>query len=62
MPEIKRIKKDHRAPKAIKKAKSIKHIQQMSEHRKQENRIAHTKPENIQMKAERKKVIIKELT
>jgi DDB1- and CUL4-associated factor 13 len=60
MPEIKRIKQDHRAPKAIKKARAIKHVQQMSEHRKQDNRKAHSKKEDVAMDAERKRVIVKE--
>ncbi len=60
MPEIKRVQKDHRAPKAVKKAKSIKHIQLMSEHRKQDNRKAHSKKEDSAVQPERKKVVVRE--
>lgn len=61
MPEIKRIKNDHRAPKAIKKARSIKHVQLMSEHRKQDNRKQHSRQEDAAVAPERKRVIVREL-
>ena len=61
MPEIKRIKNDHRAPKAIKKQRSLKHIQLMSEHRKQDNRKNHTKQEDSTIAPERKRVVVREL-
>jgi WD repeat and SOF domain-containing protein 1 len=60
MPEIRRIAKDKKAPKFIKKRKSIMHIQKVSEHRKLENRINHSKPGSIATRSEKDKTVVKE--
>ena len=60
MPEVRRITGDKKMPNSIKKAKSIKHIQATSERRKQENRINHSKAEDVKMDPERKRVVLKE--
>lgn len=60
MPEVQRIQHDHKVPKMIKKAKSINHIQRMSEHRKQDNRKSHNHDTAVSILPERKRAVIKE--
>lgn len=60
MPEVQRITHDHKVPKAIKKAKSIMHIQRSSEIRKTENRKRHSKEGDIDLQPERKRAVIRE--
>lgn len=62
MPEIRRIVRDKKVPKSVKKAKSIMHIQKESEHRKTENRIAHSKPGSITIAPEKEKTVVKEFS
>ena len=62
MPEIQKISKNMRVPKSIKKAISIRHIQTSSDRRKQDNRKRHSKPEDVAMEPERKRVVLKEFT
>jgi hypothetical protein len=52
--------KDKKEPKAIKKAKSIAHTQKLSERRKMENVIAHSKPGSVSVKAAREKAVLVE--
>ena len=62
MPEIRRISKDQRVPKAIKKATAIRHIQKSSERRKQNNRIQHgDKSHPVDVAPERKKAVVARL-
>ncbi len=62
MPEIRRITKDKKLPKAIKKATALRHIQKSSERRKQDNRIRHgDKSHPVEMGPERKKVVVANL-
>lgn len=61
MPEIKRMNSDKKLPKAIRKAKGIMHVQRLSQHRKTENRIKHSREGSIVLETERKKAVIKEL-
>ena len=61
MPEIKRIVRDKKVPKAIKKAVALNHIQTTSKKRKLENRIRHSTPDAVEVVPERKKVVVKEL-
>jgi WD repeat and SOF domain-containing protein 1 len=58
--EIRRMNKDKKEPKAIKKAKSIAHTQKLSERRKMENVIAHSKPGSVSVKAAREKAVLVE--
>jgi WD repeat and SOF domain-containing protein 1 len=60
MPEIKKIQRDKKLPKSIKKANSIKHIQATSERRKQDNRKRHSRAEDVAMEPERKRAVLKE--
>ena len=60
-PEIRRIVKDKKVPKGIKKAKAIMHIQKESSHRKLENRIAHSKPGSIALVPEKEKIVVKQI-
>jgi WD repeat and SOF domain-containing protein 1 len=60
MPEIRRIAKDRKAPKFIKKSKAIMHIQKISAHRKLENRINHSKPGSVVVRSEKDKTVVKE--
>ena len=61
MPEIKRIVRDKKVPKAIKKAVALNHVQNTSKKRKLENQIRHSTPGTVQVVPERKRVVIKEL-
>ena len=61
MPEIKRIVRDKKVPKAIKKATTLNHVQNTSKKRKLENRIRHSTPDTVAVVPERKKVVVKEL-
>jgi WD repeat and SOF domain-containing protein 1 len=60
MPEIKRIQRDKKLPKAIKKANNKRHIQSQSERRKQDNRKNHSRAEDVAMEPERKRAVLKE--
>lgn len=60
MPEVKRITKDKKTPRAIKKATAIKHIQSSSERRKQDNRKRHSRAEDVAMEPEKKRAVLKE--
>ena len=60
MPEIKRISRDKRIPKSVKKASHIKHIQNDSARRKQDNRVRHNDVD-IEMAPERTKAVIAQL-
>jgi WD repeat and SOF domain-containing protein 1 len=60
MPEIKRMRTDQRAPKAIKKQRAMKHVTQMSEHRKQDNRKRHSNESAAAMQPEKNRSVIKE--
>jgi WD repeat and SOF domain-containing protein 1 len=60
LPEIQRIKNDKHVPKRIKKAKEIQHIQNISAHRKQENRKKHSKSGDAEIIPERSRAVIKE--
>ena len=60
MPEVKRVQKDKKVPKSIKKAVAIKHIQTTSERRKQDNRKRHSRPEDVEMQPEKKRAVLKE--
>jgi WD40 repeat protein len=60
MPEVKRVQRDKRVPKAIKKAVAIKHIQATSERRKQDNRKRHSRPEDVEIQPEKKRSVLKE--
>lgn len=61
LPEISRLVKDKKLPKRIKKANSIHHIQNVSKHRKLDNRKRHSRPGSADIDPERKRVIIKEI-
>ena len=61
MPEIKRIVRDKKVPKAIKKAVALNHLQNTSKRRKLENRIRHSSPGSVEVAPERKKVVVKEI-
>jgi WD repeat and SOF domain-containing protein 1 len=60
MPEVERVQRDKRVPKAIKKAVAIKHIQATSERRKQDNRKRHSRPEDVEIQPEKKRSVLKE--
>ena len=61
MPEIARIRNDVKLPQYLKKAKSIKHIQKESEHRKHENRKRHSASHESGIEPERKRAVIKQV-
>ena len=58
MPEIRRIDKHRRLPKAITKASERKKVMLQSIKNKEENRRKHSKPGAVPFKAERKKHIL----
>ena len=60
LPEVRRIVKDIKVPKRIKKAKAIEHVQRVSERRKNENRIKHSKEGTQDIEPERSRAVIKE--
>ena len=60
LPEVRRIVKDIKVPKRIKKAKAIEHVQRVSERRKNENRIKHSREGTQDIEPERSRAVIKE--
>jgi len=62
MPEVKRITRDIKTPKMIKKAAALKHEQMISEHRKRDNRKRHSREGEVAAETERKRAVIKEFT
>ena len=60
MPEIKQLTHNSHVPKAIKKAKSLQHIQLTSQRRKIDNRKRHSSEMDSQVMPERKKAVVKE--
>lgn len=62
MPEIRRMANDKKAPKAIRKAKSLQHVSKLSVHRKTENRKKHSKEGAVVIETERKRAVVRQLT
>ena len=60
MPEIRRISRDKKIPKAIKKAGALNHEQTVSRKRKEDNRARHSAGDETVL-PQRKKVVIKEI-
>ncbi|CAG9333087.1 unnamed protein product [Blepharisma stoltei] len=60
VPEMRRILKHRHLPRYLFKTRKIKQIQKESEFRKERNRRAHTKPENIKNIKEKSTVVINE--
>eukprot|EP01041_Mallomonas_annulata_P007717 gene7717-15791_t len=60
MPEVSKITKDKHLPRVIKKTMKITQVQKESEHRKQENRRKHSRPEDETAAPEKKRAVIKE--
>jgi WD repeat and SOF domain-containing protein 1 len=60
MPEIKRISKEKKLPRRIKKAKNIQQIQLESQSRKIENRKRHSAAGSEDLEPERKRSVLKE--
>jgi DDB1- and CUL4-associated factor 13 len=58
VPEIRRLLKHRHLPRYLFKQKKIKQIQKESSFRKEKNRQAHIKPENLQLIPEKKKVVV----
>ena len=58
VPEIRRLIKHRHLPRYLFRQKKIKQIQKESAFRKEQNRLSHTRPENIQLVPEKKKVIV----
>lgn len=61
LPEVKRIARHRHLPKSIKKAQSTVHEINTREHKKQDNRIKHSKPEGVPNVSIKQKSIIKQL-
>lgn len=61
MQEIRRIARHHHVPKLIKKTQEKKRIMKEAAKRREENRIAHSRPGKYQRVPERKKAIYKEI-
>ncbi|CDI81138.1 WD domain, G-beta repeat-containing protein, putative, partial [Eimeria acervulina] len=61
LPEIKRIERHHHVPKLIKKTQEKKRIMKEAAKRREDNRIAHSKPGKHPRVAERKKAIYREI-
>lgn len=62
MPEVRRINKSRTIPKLIKKQTNIAHIQKESANRKQENVIKHSKPGSVEVKSQKRKAMVKEVS
>jgi WD repeat and SOF domain-containing protein 1 len=60
MPEIQRMNHQDFVPKYIKTARQLKHVQKTSENKKIDNRKRHSKPGDIEILPEKKRVVIKE--
>ena len=58
LPEIRRLIKHRHLPRYLFRQKRIKQIQKESEYRKEKNRQAHTKPENMELIPEKQKIIV----
>lgn len=58
VPEIRRLIKHRHLPRYLFRQKKIKQIQKESAFRKEKNRQSHTKPENIQLIPEKKKIMV----
>jgi WD repeat and SOF domain-containing protein 1 len=58
MPEIAKIDRQRKIPKAISKANQKKHIMLQALKKREENRRKHSKPGSVPYKAERKKHIL----
>ncbi|CDJ56329.1 WD domain, G-beta repeat-containing protein, putative [Eimeria maxima] len=61
LPEIKRIERHHHVPKLIKKTQEKKRIMEEAVKRREDNRIAHSRPGKHSRVPERKKSIYKEI-
>lgn len=61
LPEIKRITRHRHLPTALYKAAKTRRTMEDSERRKTQNRIAHSAPGSIKVKAARKKKVVAEL-
>ncbi|CDJ39149.1 WD domain, G-beta repeat-containing protein, putative [Eimeria tenella] len=61
LPEIRRIERHHHVPKLIKKTQEKKRIMREAAKRREDNRIAHSKPGTVKRVAERKKSIYREI-
>lgn len=61
MPEVKRILRHRHLPATIYKAVKSRRIQKNAEKKKEKNRIAHSKPGTIKVKAARKKKVVAQL-
>lgn len=61
MPELKRMGRDKKEPKGLRKKKSIMHIQKLSAHRKLENIKAHSKEGTVKINPERQKSVLAEM-
>ena len=61
MPEVKRITRDKPIPKSIKKATALRHLQNDSERKKQDNRKRHSRSVDVDIEPERKRAVVKEL-
>ena len=59
MPEIKRINRDTKVPKVIKKQMQMRHIQSTAARKKTDNRKRHSFEGDFEVEPERKRVVVK---